>query len=124
MNTLDQMAGLDQLGYPQEMGYPQDPMLQAGYADNQDAMLAQLGMQSPMQDPYAMVGMDAPQGLDEGRLLAQQMLGGQPPQLGQQEIDALAQSLGLRPSTNILFGGVEDPMYSPRFDVNQLLGGY
>lgn len=123
MNTLERMAGLDQMGYPDDTEYPDDPMQLAAYENDQDAMMALMGMESPMPNPYDMVGMEQPIGLEAGRMLSQEMLGGVPPQLGQDEINALAQALGLSSANGILVGEVEDPMYSPRFDVMNFMGG-
>ena len=123
MNSLEQMMGLNPQGYPQDMGYTDDPMLQYGMMDDQDAMMAQMGM-APMEDPYAMVGMDAPQGMTQGAELARQMLGGPAPQVGQEELNALAQALGLNNRQGITVDPMQDPMYSPRFDTMAYLGGF
>lgn len=120
--SLEQLMGLNPNGYPQEQGYPDDPMLQYAMAEDQDAMMAEMGM-PPMEDPYAMAGMDVPQGLDEGRQLAYDMLGGPAPQIGQAELNALAYSLGLGNDNGVLYGHMQDPMYSPRFDTMSLMGG-
>lgn len=123
MNSLEQMMGLDRMGYPQGQGVSEDPMLQLAMMEDQDAMMAEMGV-PPMGDPYAMAGMETPQGLDEGQMLAQQMLGGPAPQLGQAEMNALAFSLGLGNNGGITIEGEQDPMYSNRFDTLRMMGGY
>lgn len=123
MNSLEQMMGLDQYGYPQMGDYPDDPMMQYGMVGDEAAMMEQMGM-PPMEDPYAMVGMEQPVGLDEGRQLSYDMLGGPAPQIGQDEINALAYSLGLGGHNSIVVDDMVDPMYSPRFDTMSLMGGY
>lgn len=122
MNSLEQMMGLNPYGYPAEMGYPEDPMLQYGAMDDQDAMMAQMGM-PPMEDPYAIAGMEAPQGMNAGAQLTREMLGGPPPQLGQAEINALAQALGIGNRQGIQVDPMQDPMYSQKFDTMAFLGG-
>lgn len=123
MNSLEQMMGLDQMGYPQGQGVSDDPMLQLAMMDDQEAMMAEMGV-PPMGDPYATVGMETPQGLDEGQMLAHQMLGGPAPQMGQAEMNALAFSLGLGNNGGITIEGEQDPMYSNRFDTLRMMGGY
>lgn len=123
MNSLDSMMGVDPYGYPQGMGYPDDPMLQDGMMDDQAALMVQMGV-PPMEDPYAMAGMEQPQGMDMGRQLSYDALGGASPQLGQEELNALAYSLGLGNSGDgVLYGQIQDPMYSPRFDTLRMMGG-
>ena len=123
MNSLEMMMGLDPNGYPQDMGYTDDPMLQYGMMDDQTAMMEQMGM-PPMEDPYAMAGMEQPQGMDEGRQLAHAMLGGPSPQLGQEELNQLAMSLGIGNGNGITLDQMADPMYSPKFDTLKFMGGY
>lgn len=122
MNSLEQMMGLDRMGYPQGQGVSDDPMLQMAMQGDQEALMASMGA-PPMEDPYAVAGMELPQGLDEGQLLAQQMLGGPPPQLEQDEINALAYSLGLGNNGGITVDSWQDPMYSSNFDTLRAMGG-
>lgn len=122
MNSLEQMMGLSPMGYPQQQGLSDDPMLQMAMNGEENAMMTEMGV-PPMEDPYATVGMEAPYGLDDGQMLAQQMLGGPAPQLGQDEINALAFSLGLGNNGGITVDSWQDPMYSERFDTLRAMGG-
>lgn len=123
MNSLEQMMGLSPMGYPQGQGEAEDPMLQMAMNGDQDAMMNEMGV-PPMGDPYASLGMEAPQGVDNGQMLTQQMLGDQPQQLGQDEMNALAFSLGLGNNNGITIDGPSAPMYSDRFDTLRMMGGY
>lgn len=117
------MMGVDPYGYPQGMEYSDDPMLQEGMMDNQAALMAEMGM-PPMEDPYAMANMEQPQGMEMGRQLSYDALGGVSPQLGQEELNALAYSLGLgNNGDGVLYGQMQDPMYSSRFDTLRMMGG-
>lgn len=123
MKSLETMMGLDPNGYPHDMGYADDPMLQYGMMDDQTAIMEQMGM-PPMEDPYTVVGMEPPQGMDEGKQLAHVMLGGPSPQLGQEELNQLAMSLGIGNGNGITLDQMADPMYSPKFDTLKFMGGY
>ncbi len=120
MNSLDALAGLNPQGQPMGFPMPNDPMLQAAYQGD-EAMMGEMMGVPPMDDPYGLVGMEQPEGMDMGQELAYDMLGGPAPQLSQADLNSIAQRLGL---TNYQ-PGVEmtDPMYAPHFNVMNKLGG-
>ena len=120
MNPLEQLMGLNAQGMPD--GYSMqtsDPMLLAAMQGDNDTLMEGMGV-PPVDDPYAMVGMAQPTGVDEGALLTQQMLGQPLPQFSKEEVNALAQAIGLNTSTS---DPMTDPMYSQQFDLMSLLGG-
>lgn len=119
MSTIDQLMGLNPQGIPQPYGFSVDvPMAELAMQGDDPALMAQMGV-PPMEDPYAMVGMQPPQGSPMGSQLTQQLLGEQPPRLGSPEVEALAQMLGLH-NKGIVADPATDPMYSPSFN---FLGG-
>jgi len=123
MNSLEQMMGLTQQGYPNDMPYPDDPVLMAGYMGDDERLMGQMGV-PPLEDPYELVGMEAPTGADSGYALAQNMLGGSQPQVSQDDINALAYSLGLGGNEGILVDDFRDKIYPNRFNTLSLMGGF
>lgn len=120
MFSLETLMGMNRQGIPTDAGLdPNDPMLQAAMVNDQAAMMEGMGM-PPLEDPYAMAGMEAPYGQDPSATLTRDMLGGPPPQMSQPEINALAQALGIGTQNA---DPMVDPMYSPQFDIMTLLGG-
>lgn len=123
MNYLDSLMGLNQQGIPQDMSLPADPLMQMAMQGDEAGMMSEMGV--PMEDPYAMTGMEQPQGGDIGYQMATDMLGGPPPVMGQAEMDAIAQNLGIGSDSRVgpLEGQMYDPMYSQKFNVFDLVGG-
>lgn len=119
MNSLETLMGLNRQGIPAEMAYADDPMLQLAMQGNDTAMMEGMGV-PPLENPYELVGMEQPAGGDIGHQLTQQMLGQPVPQLSQQEINALAQSLGIGTQNS---DPMTDPMYSPQYNIMSILGG-
>lgn len=123
MNSLEQMMGLTQQGYPNDMPYPDDPALIAGYMGDDELLMEQMGV-PPLENPYELVGMEEPTGADPGYALAQNMLGGPPPQMSQDDINALAYSLGLGGNEGILVDDFQDKIYPRRVNTLSLMGGF
>lgn len=123
MNSLEQMMGLTQQGYPNDMPYPDDPVLMAGYMGDDERLMGQMGV-PPLEDPYELVGMEAHTGADPGYAFAQNMLGGSQPQVSQDDINALAYSLGLGGNEGILVDDFRDKIYPNRFNTLSLMGGF
>lgn len=119
MNTLAQMMGLNPQGIPNDLGFQmEDPYLQMAMQGQDPALMAQQGVQlPPMDNPYQDMGMS-------GQELTAQMLGQPAPQITQEEVNALAQALGLGSNNMVANGGAIDPMLSPNFDLLGALGGY
>lgn len=122
MRSLETLMGLNQQGVPGNMAYMDDPMLQMAVDGDNSAMMEQLGV--PQEDPYAMLGMEAPAGVDIGRQLTAQVLGQQPPQVTPDQINAIAQAIGVVPQRE---GPLADPMldtlYTRPTDLMSILGG-
>lgn len=119
MNTLAQMMGLNPQGVPNELGFQmEDPYLQMAMQGQDPALMAQQGVQlPPMDNPYQDMGMS-------GQALATQMLGQPAPQITQEEVNALAQALGLGTNSMVENGVAIDPMLSQNFNLLGALGGY
>lgn len=120
MNSLEMMLGLNPQGVPNS--FPTngiDPMYQMAIQGDTQGLLGQMGV-PPQQDPYAVAGMVAPSGLNEGALLTQELLEGQYPEITQDEINALALSLGIDNGSAMT---ATDPMYAPQFDLTRFMTG-
>lgn len=121
MNSLDSLMGLNAQGVPYGFPMAEDPMMQAAYEGNDAEMMGQLGM-PPMENPYEMVGMEDPYGVDPSYALTEEMLGGPAPQMTQAETDALAAALGIKQAS--IADPLTDPMYAQQFDTMNRLGGW
>lgn len=110
--------GLTPQGMPNGMAYPNDPILQSAMMGDNNALMEQMGVE--VEDPYTMLGMPQPQGTDVGNELTTQMLGQNVPRLSQQELNALAQAIGIGTPPD---DPAVDPMYSQQFNIMSILGG-
>lgn len=120
MKSLDSLMGLNSNGVPDEyLQYIDDPMLRSVASGNDQMAMDSMGIPS-FDNPYDLVGMSKPESVDQSSLLTKQLLGGAVPQLSQNEINSLAQALGLRSDNT---DPMVDPMYSQQFDIMSLLGG-
>lgn len=120
MNSLEMMMGLNPQGVPNS--FPMqgvDPMYAMAMQGDSQGMMEQLGMPS-QQDPYEILGMDAPMGMDEGARLAQEMLGGQYPELTQEDINTLALGIGIDNGSSE-FG--TNPAFLAKFDMTRYMTG-
>lgn len=119
--SLESLMGLNQQGIPQPYGFSVDDPTYELAMQGQDPMLMQeMGVEPP--NPYAELGVD-PQGLSAQEMTAN-VLGAPNPQISQEQINAIAQSLGLGTNNMVVDGIMTDPMYAPQFDVMRHLGGY